>query len=718
MCGSVWIRDTGGLSGLALLILVSLAATASFAEAASGPPSHVVLPMSLAGTSPVLDVGRRREHPERRLGRRDVLGLGVGEDGEVDRGVEDGGQGDPGLLGTSQEVHLAMNATLPLHGAVKEAGYFYSSIYLGTPPKKFTVIVDTGSTMTYIPCISCGSSCGPNHQKTHAFDPASSETCDVIDCSSPKCRSNACSPSPNNACMYERVYAERSSSTGIVLEDEMHVYDALGVGGRNKWSPRVRFGCETRETGEIFAQEVDGLLGLGNSEDNMVRQMGLKQFSLCFGLVEGEGALVLGQSPALEDDNVLGRVAFTPLVENREDPYASTYQPYYTVMMERVRVGGAGGEDVMARIMDREGEQEFSRRRRHVVLDSGTTFSYMPTMIFEAFAAAVSDHAVDRGLYTVPGPDPNFQDICFGGAGRHDDLDALESVFPKVMLTFEGGADLELAPLQYLFVHTFDSGKYCLGMFDNGEDEGFLLGGITFRNVLVTYDLENKRIGFGEASCRELGLKYRPPCSHLEGSVEDREAAMAAGDCMDDGSERLEGTDSSSSSDPYEAYEFEGFMHDDIDGTGLQEADLYMDEPLENPGVLKESLEHESEQQPALSYDDDWVFGLTRGEMLSTVMWISLGLVMAISICGTLYLAVRKTMQMLMGDRKYDRVDVDQKSADLDKSSSGPLVFSPRYGNPNSQLVSSRKSADSSRIMSGILATITSPTTAGHHAEK
>ena len=27
---------------------------------------------------------------------------------------------------------------------------------------------------------------------------------------------------------------------------------------------------------------------------------------------------------------------------------------------------------------------------------------------------------------------------------------------------------LTLSPLNYLFVHTFNSGKYCLGVFDNG----------------------------------------------------------------------------------------------------------------------------------------------------------------------------------------------------------------------------------------------------------
>ena len=42
--------------------------------------------------------------------------------------------------------------------------YFYAELHLGTPPNRFHVIVDTGSTMTYVPCISCGSNCGTHHK--------------------------------------------------------------------------------------------------------------------------------------------------------------------------------------------------------------------------------------------------------------------------------------------------------------------------------------------------------------------------------------------------------------------------------------------------------------------------------------------------------------------------------------------------------------------------
>lgn len=46
------------------------------------------------------------------------------------------------------------------------------------------------------------------------------------------------------------------------------------------------------------------------------------------------------------------------------------------------------------------------------------------------------------------------------------------------------GVVLRAGPLNYLFVHAGQRGSYCLGVFDNAH-QGTLLGGITFRNVLV-----------------------------------------------------------------------------------------------------------------------------------------------------------------------------------------------------------------------------------------
>jgi hypothetical protein len=40
--------------------------------------------------------------------------------------------------------------------------YYTTRLYIGTPPQEFALIVDSGSTVTYVPCASC-EQCG-NHQ--------------------------------------------------------------------------------------------------------------------------------------------------------------------------------------------------------------------------------------------------------------------------------------------------------------------------------------------------------------------------------------------------------------------------------------------------------------------------------------------------------------------------------------------------------------------------
>lgn len=472
------------------------------------------------------------------------------------------------------------NATFPLHGAVKDLGYFYSSLYLGTPAKKFSVIVDTGSTMTYVPCSTCGQGCGPNHQKS-AFDPAASSTCAAISCHSADCTCGAplCACSSREECMYTRSYAEQSTSSGILMEDVLSIHDGMpGI--------PVKFGCETRETGEIFKQQADGLLGLGKSDNSLIQQLVNRniienQFSLCFGLVEGDGALILGHSPALENVNL----GYTPMVES------PTNENYYTLDMKGIHVNG----------VELELEVSTFTTGYSTVLDSGTTFSYLPTDAFRAFADSVSSYAIARGLFSVPGPDPDYEDICFGGAPSHEDLEGLQKVFPLAKFTFKNGVQLELTPLQYLFVHTFNSGKYCLGIFDNG-DSGILLGGITFRNVLVQYDVAKNRVGFGKASCKELGLKHRAPCSYF--SSLGRTAAIDAfadGDCKPD----------------------EGTASGDTEEEEFNPTEEYAIEEAVSYGDVEESTEN-------------------------VAIWIVVGWTMIISLVLTVVIAVKKTTDILL----------------------------------------------------------------------
>ena len=71
------------------------------------------------------------------------------------------------------------------------------------------------------------------------------------------------------------------------------------------------------------------------------------------------------------------------------------------------------------------------------VLDSGTTFTYLPTEAFKAFRDAVTSFAIGKGLKLTKGPDPKFYDICFGGAPHVEHADQLEHVFPHLDLQFK-----------------------------------------------------------------------------------------------------------------------------------------------------------------------------------------------------------------------------------------------------------------------------------------
>lgn len=93
------------------------------------------------------------------------------------------------------------------------AGYFYADILVGTPSQPFSVIVDTGSVSNYVPCASCGAACGPHHLNP-PFDPAASNTSELVPCDSPLCVcSNVCGCS-DAQCTYSVSYAEGSSSQG------------------------------------------------------------------------------------------------------------------------------------------------------------------------------------------------------------------------------------------------------------------------------------------------------------------------------------------------------------------------------------------------------------------------------------------------------------------------------------------------------------------------
>ncbi|KAL5197390.1 hypothetical protein ABZP36_000902 [Zizania latifolia] len=361
------------------------------------------------------------------------------------------------------------NARMRLHDDLLTNGYYTTRLYIGTPPQEFALIVDSGSTVTYVPCATC-EQCG-NHQDPR-FQPDRSSTYSPV-----KCNVDCTCDNEKNQCTYERQYAEMSSSSGVLGED------IVSFGKESELKPQLAvFGCENTETGDLFSQHADGIMGLGRGQLSIMDQLVDKgvisdSFSLCYGGMDvGGGTMVLGGMPAPPD-----------MVFSHSDPVRS---PYYNIELKELHVAGKALR-LDSKIFD---------SKHGTVLDSGTTYAYLPEQAFVAFKDAVTNKV--HSLKKIRGPDPNYKDICFAGAGRN--VSQLSLVFPDVDMVFGNGQKLSLSPENYLFRHSKVEGAYCLGVFQNGKDPTTLLGGIIVRNTLVTYDRHNEKIGFWKTNCSEL----------------------------------------------------------------------------------------------------------------------------------------------------------------------------------------------------------------------
>ncbi|KAK9125708.1 hypothetical protein Scep_014554 [Stephania cephalantha] len=367
------------------------------------------------------------------------------------------------------------NARMRLHDDLLSNGYYTTRLWIGTPPQEFALIVDSGSTVTYVPCATC-EQCG-KHQDPR-FQPDLSITYQPL-----KCNIDCECDSDRSQCIYERQYAEMSSSSGVLGED------IVSFGNESALEPqRAVFGCENAETGDLYSQHADGIMGLGRGQLSIMDQLVEKgvisdSFSLCYGGMDfGGGAMVLGEiSPP------------SSMVFSHSDPSRS---PYYNIELKELHVAGKPLK-LNSRVFD---------GKHGTVLDSGTTYAYLPEEAFMAFKESVIENL---NLKRIRGPDPNYNDICFSGAGS--DVSELSKIFPAVEMVFGTGQKLLLSPENYLFRHSKVHGAYCLGIFQNGKDPTTLLGGIIVRNTLVTYDREGEKIGFYKTNCSDLWKRLHVP---------------------------------------------------------------------------------------------------------------------------------------------------------------------------------------------------------------
>ncbi|KAH0457347.1 hypothetical protein IEQ34_012662 [Dendrobium chrysotoxum] len=326
------------------------------------------------------------------------------------------------------------------------------SIGLGTPTKYFSVLFDTGSDLTWtqcVPCVNCYT------QKDPLYDPTQSSTFSDILCNSNYCTQlDRFGCSSTSTCLYQEVYADYSLTNGTLIQDTL-TFSSDTI-------QNFRYGCGHNNSG--YFGQVAGLLGLGRGAVSIISQTA-QLYNNVFSYCLPSGSNAIGY---LELGNSVPGVKYTPMLTNPNLP------SYYFLKLIAISIGGT--------------RLDFSPAG--TVLDSGTTFSYLPPNAYSALR-----NIFRKEMTNYPMAQPYFNlDTCY-------DLTNYPKVeVPDIVLIYDGEVNAYLDGMGILY--EVSRSQMCLAFVGNNDDsEVAIIGNVQQRRFNVVYDVGNLKIGFGSNGC-------------------------------------------------------------------------------------------------------------------------------------------------------------------------------------------------------------------------
>ncbi|XP_054797536.1 aspartyl protease family protein At5g10770-like [Prosopis cineraria] len=351
-----------------------------------------------------------------------------------------------------------------LPGAVlRTNGEYIVTIGLGSPEMNLSLIVDTGSHLTWTQCKPCIVKC--YNQQEPIFDPSKSTTYSHINCSSYTCnqilstaRYQECPNSPTT-CIYVAKYMDTSTSAGFLSKERLTV-------AANNTFDNFLFGCGQNNRGITFGGAA-GVLGLSRHPISFIQQTAEaynKVFSYCLPSNPSYvGHLTFGS------DGVSKDVQYTPISNIPE------LTSLYGISIIGITVGGINLTSVTSTLSSAK-----------AIIDVGTLITRLSPSVYTALRSEIRRR---MAMYPMAS-EMSILDTCYDFSGYKTVM------FPKISLVFGGGVKLDLAA-SGIFIAVSPK-QVCLAFAANArEDDIIILGSVQQKTIEVVTDLNDERLGFG-----------------------------------------------------------------------------------------------------------------------------------------------------------------------------------------------------------------------------
>lgn len=370
------------------------------------------------------------------------------------------------------------------------SGEYFMDVFVGTPPKHFSLILDTGSDLNWIqcvPCYDCFEQNGP------FYDPKDSASFRNISCKDPRCKlvSSPDPPQPckseNQTCPYYYWYGDSSNTTGD-FSLETFTVNLTAPSGKPEFKQveNVMFGCGHWNRG-LF-RGASGLLGLGRgplSFSSQLQSLYGHSFSYCL-VDRNSDASVSSKLIFGEDKDLLNNpeLNFTALISGKENPVDT----FYYVQIKSIMVGGEKlniPEETWSFSADGGGG---------TIIDSGTTLSYFAEpanqIVKEAFRKQV------RGYKEVKLEDFPL-DLCYNVSG----VEKIE--LPDFGIQFADGAVWNF-PVYNYFIQIDPQEVVCLAIMGTPRSGLSIIGNYQQQNFHIVYDTKKSRLGYASTKCADV----------------------------------------------------------------------------------------------------------------------------------------------------------------------------------------------------------------------